>query len=103
MGRGLLVPGYLDEPTADSRRCHLWFEHLVAVARLHALWLAWRELTDPAICGYTGPSVRHRDHLDPCMRELRPSSGPFGVCTKGEHQIGHRTPDTVPSAWCQTQ
>ncbi|MFB7356113.1 DinB/UmuC family translesion DNA polymerase [Streptomyces gardneri] len=37
-----------------------------AIARLHALWLAWQELTDPATCGYTGPSVWHRDHLDPC-------------------------------------
>ncbi|MGW7172259.1 DUF4913 domain-containing protein [Streptomyces xanthophaeus] len=36
----------------------------VAVARLHALWLAWQELTDPATCGHTGPGVWHRDHLD---------------------------------------
>lgn len=96
---GVLVPGYLGEPTSDSRWCHLWFEHPVAVARLHALWLAWQELTDPATCGYTGPSVWHRDHLDPCMRELRPSSGPFAGCTKGEHQIDHRMPGVVPSAW----
>ncbi|MBD0844253.1 DUF4913 domain-containing protein [Streptomyces sp. TRM68416] len=96
---GVLVPGYLAEPSADARWCHLWFEHPVAVARLHACWLAWQELTDPATCGYTGPSVWHRDHLDPCVRELRGSSGPFGGCTKGEHQIGHRMPITVPSAW----
>jgi hypothetical protein len=96
---GVLVPGYLAEPSADARWCHLWFEHTVAVARLHALWLAWQELTDPATCGYTGPSVWHRDHLDPALRELRGSSGPFAGCTKGEHQIGHRMPGTVPSAW----
>ncbi len=96
---GVLVPGYLAEPSADARWCHLWFEHPVAIARLHACWLAWQELTDPATCGYTGPSVWHRDHLDPCMRELRSSSGPFAGCTKGEHQIGHRMPGVVPSAW----
>ncbi|MET9206793.1 DUF4913 domain-containing protein [Streptomyces bacillaris] len=96
---GVLVPGYLGEPSADSKWCHLWFEHPVAVARLHAAWLAWQELTDPASCGYTGPSVWHRDHLDPALRELRGSAGPFAGCTKGEHQVQHRMPTLVPSAW----
>jgi hypothetical protein len=96
---GVLVPGYLAEPSAEARWCHLWFDHPVAVARLHACWLAWQELTDPATCGYTGPSVWHRDHLDPCIGELRASSGPFGGCTKGEHQVAHRMPGVVPSAW----
>lgn len=96
---GVLVPGYLAEPSADARWCHLWFEHSVAIARLHAVWLAWQELTDPASCGYTGPSVWHRDHLDPALRELRGSSGPFAGCVKGEHQIEHRLPSLVPSAW----
>ncbi|MFF3256463.1 DUF4913 domain-containing protein [Actinacidiphila glaucinigra] len=96
---GVLVPGYLEEPSADAHWCHLWVEHPVAIARLHALWLAWQELTDPAVCGYTGPSVWHRDHLDPCIRELRASTGPFQGCTKGEHRIVHRTPGMVPSAW----
>lgn len=98
---GVLVPGYLAEPSADARWCHLWWEHPVAIARLHACWLAWQELTDPATCGYTGPSVWHRDHLDPCLRELRAPNGPFTGCTKGEHQINHRLPGTVPSAWRQ--
>ncbi|GHI98171.1 hypothetical protein TPA0906_00370 [Streptomyces olivaceus] len=96
---GVLVPGYLGEPSADARWCHLWWEHPVAIARLHAVWLAWQELTDPASCGYTGPSVWHRDHMDPALRELRASTGPFGGCTKGEHQIEHRMPGLVPSAW----
>ncbi|MEV6179954.1 DUF4913 domain-containing protein [Streptomyces sp. NPDC052015] len=100
---GVLVPGYLAEPSSDARWCHLWFEHPVAVARLHACWLAWQELTDPATCGYTGPSVWHRDHLDPCIRELRASSGPFAGCVKGEHQIDHRLSGTVPSAWRQPE
>ncbi|MGW9439590.1 DUF4913 domain-containing protein [Streptomyces sp. NPDC055607] len=96
---GVLVPGYLAEPSSDARWCPEWFEHPVAVARLHACWLAWQELTDPATCGYTGPSVWHRDHLDPCMRELRASGGPMAGCTKGEHQVDHRLPGIVPSAW----
>ncbi|MGY1527996.1 DUF4913 domain-containing protein [Streptomyces sp. MN3] len=96
---GVLVPGYLGEPSADARWCPFWFEHPVAVARLHACWLAWQELTDPATCGYTGPSVWHRDHLDPALRELRAPTGPFQGCTKGEHQINHRLPGQVPSAW----
>ncbi|MFF2331872.1 MULTISPECIES: DUF4913 domain-containing protein [unclassified Streptomyces] len=100
---GVLVPGYLAEPSSDARWCHMWFEHPVAVARLHALWLAWQELTDPATCGYTGPSVWHRDHLDPCMNQLRPSTGPFAGCTKGEHQIDHRMPGVVPSAWSRAE
>ncbi|MEU2380327.1 DUF4913 domain-containing protein [Streptomyces misionensis] len=100
---GVLVPGYLAEPSADARWCHLWWEHPVAIARLHALWLAWQELTDPASCGYTGPSVWHRDHLDPCIRELRSSSGPFAGCTRGENRIEHRVPSLVPSAWSHGQ
>ncbi|MFB6842216.1 DUF4913 domain-containing protein [Streptomyces sp. NPDC056361] len=100
---GVLVPGYLAEPSSDARWCHMWFEHPVAVARLHALWLAWQELTDPATCGYTGPSTWHRDHLDPCLAQLRPSSGPFAGCTKGEHQIDHRMPGIVPSAWSRAE
>ncbi|MEU1312624.1 DUF4913 domain-containing protein [Streptomyces cinnamoneus] len=100
---GVLVPGYLAEPSADARWCHLWWEHPVAIARLHAVWLAWQELTDPASCGYTGPSVWHRDHLDPALRELRGSAGPFAGCTKGEHQIDHRMPSLVPSAWTHAE
>lgn len=100
---GVLVPGYLAEPSADARWCHLWWEHPVAIARLHAVWLAWQELTDPASCGYTGPSVWHRDHLDPALRELRGSTGPFAGCTKGEHQIDHRMPSLVPSAWTHAE
>lgn len=100
---GVLVPGYLAEPSSDARWCPNWFEHPVAVARLHACWLAWQELTDPATCGYTGPSVWHRDHLDPCLAQLRPSTGPFAGCTKGEHQVDHRMPGIVPSAWSRAE
>lgn len=97
------MPGYLAEPSADARWCHLWFEHPVAIARLHAAWLAWQECTDPTSSGYTGPSVWHRDHLDPALRELRSSSGPFAGCVKGEHQLAHRLPSVVPSAWTHAE
>jgi len=98
------VPGYLAEPSNDARWCHLWFDHPVGVvARLHALWLAWQELTAPASCGYSGPSTWHRGHLDPCMRELRAPNGPFKGCVKGEHQVDHRLHGLVPSAWRQPQ
>jgi hypothetical protein len=97
---GVLVPGMLGEATHDSRWCHLWLEHdAPVIGPLHALWLAWQELTDPTTCGYTGPSVWYRDHYRPCMAELRSSTGPFAGCTKGEHQIVHRLPGRVPSAW----
>ncbi|MGA5425145.1 DUF4913 domain-containing protein [Streptomyces lavendulocolor] len=65
--------------------------------RLHALWLAWQELTDPATCGYTGPSVWHRDHLDPCMRELRPSNSPFAGCTKASTRLTTACPAPSPA------
>lgn len=97
---GVLVPGYLDEPSPEARWCPHWWEHPAAVARLHALWLAWQELTEPA-AGYTGPSTWHRDHLDPCLRELRSSTGPFQGCTKSPHTVAHRGPEPVPSAWHQ--
>ncbi|MFF8938713.1 helix-turn-helix domain-containing protein [Streptomyces paradoxus] len=41
----------------------------------------------------------HRDHLDPCIRELRGSAGPLAGCVKNEHQVGHRLPGLVPCAW----
>jgi Domain of unknown function (DUF4913)/TraM recognition site of TraD and TraG len=99
----VLVPGYLTEPTPDARWCPLWTEHTVAIARLHALWLAWQELTTPTTCGYQGPSVWHRDHLRPALEELRSRTGPFEGCTKGEHQVVHRLPGLVPSTWYENE
>ncbi|MFJ5588305.1 DUF4913 domain-containing protein [Streptomyces noursei] len=96
---GVLVPGLLAEPSPDAYWCPMWIDHDDAVAALHALWLAWQENTDPASCGYTGPSVWFRDHYRPCMNEIRGPGGPFAGCTKGVHQIRHRFPDRVPSPW----
>jgi hypothetical protein len=81
----LLLPVYGREVRSSSPWCPRWWEHLEAVARLHALWLAWQELTDPA-AGASGPAVWHRDHLGPAMAELRDPSGPFAGCKEGAHR-----------------
>ncbi|MFE9181174.1 DUF4913 domain-containing protein [Streptomyces sp. NPDC007126] len=87
----LLLPVYGREVTSAQPWCPRWWEHLEAVARLHALWLAWQEYTDPE-AGISGPAVWHRDHLGPVMTELRAPNGPFAGCRPG----GHR-PKEAPS------
>ncbi|MEU6116072.1 DUF4913 domain-containing protein [Streptomyces sp. NPDC047117] len=82
---GLLVPVYGREARSQSPWCPRWWEHAEAVARLHALWLAWQELTDPG-SGASGPAVWHRDHLGPTMLELRDPAGPFAGCKAGAHR-----------------
>jgi hypothetical protein len=86
----LLVPTYMREPGSLAPWCPQWWEHPEAVARLHALWLAWQELTDPETGGRTGPAVWHRDYLDPCMAHLRDPQGPFCACMvtdKPQHRV----------------
>ncbi|CAL9534405.1 DUF4913 domain-containing protein [Streptomyces sp. enrichment culture] len=87
----LLLPVYGREVTSAQPWCPRWWEHLEAVARLHALWLAWQEYTDPE-AGASGPAVWHRDHLGPVMAELRAPNGPFAGCRPD----GHR-PKQAPS------
>lgn len=95
--RLLLVPTYLGEVSSSSTWCASWWEHPAAYARLHACWLAWQELTDPATCGRTGPSVWHRDHLDPMVAQLRSADGPFAGCmTNPDRPQHHMLP--VPPA-----
>ncbi|MER6845813.1 DUF4913 domain-containing protein [Streptomyces platensis] len=85
--RYLLAPYYLTEISSQAPWCPRWWEHPQAVARLHALWTAWQELTTPEAGGWTGPSIWHRDHLDPCIAALRDPSGPFAGCMiKPEHE-----------------
>ncbi|EKX66691.1 DUF4913 domain-containing protein [Streptomyces ipomoeae] len=81
----LLLPVYGREVTSQQPWCPRWWEHLEAVARLHALWLAWQECTDPA-AGASGPAVWHRDHLGPVLAELRSPTGPFAGCKEGSHR-----------------
>ncbi|MFF4709586.1 DUF4913 domain-containing protein [Streptomyces sp. NPDC001297] len=85
----LLVPTYLSEVSSSATWCAQWWAHDAAVARLHAVWLAWQELTDPETCGRTGPSVWHRDHLDPMVAQLRDASGPFGGCMTNPDRHQH--------------
>ncbi|WP_326655664.1 DUF4913 domain-containing protein [Streptomyces sp. NBC_01750] len=87
--RGLLVPTYLGEVSSSATWCASWWDHPAAVARLHAAWLAWQELTDPETCGLTGPSVWHRDHLDPMLAHLRAADGPFAGCMTNPDRPQH--------------
>ncbi|MBJ7000136.1 DUF4913 domain-containing protein [Streptomyces sp. CRPSP2-6A1] len=85
----LLLPVYGREITTGRPWCRQWQEHPEAVARLHALWLAWQQLTDVQV-GLTGPSTWHRDHLDPALLQLRTPEGPFGACTTSAARPHHR-------------
>ncbi|MER7952329.1 DUF4913 domain-containing protein [Streptomyces sp. NPDC096079] len=106
--RDLLAPTYLGEVSSSAPWCASWWAHPAAVARLHATWLAWQELTNPETCGLTGPSVWHRDHLDPMLAQLRASDGPFAGCMtnpdRPQHTllsvppIGPLLPPPVPAA-----
>ncbi|MEU8913153.1 DUF4913 domain-containing protein [Streptomyces nigrescens] len=87
--RHLLLPVYGREITTSRPWCQQWHEHPEAVARLHALWLAWQQLTDIE-AGPTGPSVWQRDHLDPALLQLRAPDGPFGACTTSPARPNHR-------------
>jgi len=85
----VLVEQYLTEVSSNAPWCPRWWEHPQAVARLHALWLAWQELTTPEAGGYTGPSVWHRDHLDQCIAQLRAPDGPFAACMTKPDRVQH--------------
>ncbi|MEU9481191.1 DUF4913 domain-containing protein [Streptomyces sp. NPDC048191] len=85
----LLLPVYGREITTGRPWCQQWEEHPEAVARLHALWLAWQQLTDVE-AGLTGPSTWHRDHLDPTLLQLRTPDGPFSACTTSPNRPNHR-------------
>ncbi|WP_098897898.1 DUF4913 domain-containing protein [Streptomyces sp. st77] len=85
----LLLPVYGREITTGRPWCQQWQEHPEAVARLHALWLAWQQLTDVE-AGLTGPSTWHRDHLDPTLLQLRTPDGSFGACTTSPTRPNHR-------------
>ncbi|GGR03477.1 DUF4913 domain-containing protein [Kitasatospora griseola] len=80
---------YGPETTAGRPWCPRWKEHPEAVARLHALWLAWQAALDPE-SGAAGPSSWQRDHLEPALMKLRSADGPFGACTSSGGHISHR-------------
>lgn len=86
----VLVPVYGREPGSLAPWCPQWWEHPEAIARLHGLWLAWQELTDPETGGRLGPALWHRDYLDPCMAQLRDAAGPFSACMVTPNKPQHR-------------
>ncbi|MFJ5105113.1 DUF4913 domain-containing protein [Streptomyces sp. NPDC088554] len=85
----LFLPVYGREISTTRPWCSQWHEHPEAVARLHALWLAWQQLTD-AEAGLSGPSTWHRDHLDQALVHLRAPDGPFAACTTSPTRPNHR-------------
>ncbi|MER7772381.1 DUF4913 domain-containing protein [Kitasatospora sp. NPDC096140] len=93
----LLLPVYGREIGSTRPWCAKWHEHPEAVARLHALWLAWQQLT-AAEAGQSGPSTWHRDHLDHAIAQLRAPDGPFAACATSPSRPAHRvlsTPDQL--------
>ncbi|MFE1764688.1 DUF4913 domain-containing protein [Streptomyces angustmyceticus] len=85
----LFLPVYGREISTSRPWCARWHEHPEAVARLHALWLAWQQFTD-AEAGLSGPSTWHRDHLDQTLAHLRAPDGPFAACTTSASRPNHR-------------
>ncbi|MFF4215300.1 DUF4913 domain-containing protein [Streptomyces nondiastaticus] len=85
----LLLPVYGREITSSAPWCPWWDQHPEAVARLHALWLAWQQHIGPE-AGPSGPSTWHRDHLDHTMAQLRAPNGPFVACTTNPARPAHR-------------
>ncbi|MFC9734884.1 DUF4913 domain-containing protein [Streptomyces roseolus] len=89
----LLLPVYGREISTTRPWCAQWHDHPEAVARLHALWLAWQQLTDKQ-AGLAGPSTWHRDHLDQALVHLRAPDGPFAACTTSPTRPNHRVLST---------
>jgi hypothetical protein len=74
------------------RWCRQWWEHVDAVERFMALYLAFQELS--AEESATWLSVFLRDHLDPHLSVLTSPIGPFNACTPQRHstasaELGH--------------
>ncbi|GGS98989.1 hypothetical protein GCM10010156_66400 [Planobispora rosea] len=88
----VLVPVYISEPTPSAPWCPIWWEHPGVLARLHALWLAWQQETDPEAGGWSGPSTWHIHHLDPTLAALRAPDGPLVECTTDPRAPHHTRP-----------
>lgn len=66
--------------TSNHRWCPRWWAHPEAVARLTALWLAWKA-ADQA--GGTAPSTWWLTTFAPHWTALTAPSGPFAACSPG--------------------
>ncbi len=78
------------------RWCQQWTEHVDAVERLIALYLAWHELS--ADESATWLSVYLRDHLDPHLGTLTSPYGPFYACSPHRHSDTGEPLGQVPFA-----
>lgn len=85
----VLLPVYGREISTQAPWCPWWPKHREAVARLHALWLAWQQHLAPD-AGPSGPAVWHRDFLDHTMAQLRAPTGPFAACMTSPKRPAHR-------------
>ncbi|MEV6216495.1 DUF4913 domain-containing protein [Nocardia sp. NPDC051833] len=79
-------------PGEQVHWCPEWWRHTGAVVRLDALWQAWEDLRRG---GGFGMSVWLLDHMDPHVRVLLSSSGPFRHCSI---ERGHRATEPLPVA-----
>lgn len=88
----VLTPYYLREPSTTSLWCGYWYTHPEAVARLWALYLAWRHLIheldddeDPLV----GAIAWQLEHLDKTLEQLRSPTGPFASCSSSPDRDDH--------------
>lgn len=93
----LLIPVYAREVTSAAPWCSQWWRHAEAVAQLHALSMAWQEMTGAA-SNLSGPATWHRDFLQPVMTSLRDPAGPFAGCKPGSHR-DKQAPPVEPLAF----
>jgi Domain of unknown function (DUF4913) len=84
-----LLEVYGREVSTAAPWCERWQDHLEAVGRLHALWMAYQQHIEPD-AGPAGPAVWHRDHLDHTMAVLRAPNGPFAACMTDPERPSHR-------------
>ena len=84
----VLMPTYGREVSNSSLWCACWWDHPEAVARLHAAYLAWLDLTGSEAELY-GPALWHRDYCDPMLAVLRAHDGPFAGCSISKERPAH--------------
>lgn len=76
------APVYCRATSPTMRWCPSWWDHAEAIYRLEALWRSWETYRlEPRL----GIASWLRDFLDPQLRELTASTGPFAQCTDDRH------------------